>query len=153
MRARQRAWVIAILLLGGTGETYAAQLPEPLASAVTLLGWFGDDVPRIDVVNSRPLDRTATAEAWVRFDANGEAIPIIYVRSDTAVYRDALAKDYQALVRLAGILAHERWHLRYGPDEYGAYSVQLSTMQYLHADAVQLADVRRALMQVRSGRK
>ena len=153
MRARQRAWAIAILVFGGAGKTYAAQLPEPLASAVTLLGWSGDDVPRIEVVNARALDRTATAEAWVRFDANGAALPVVYVRSDTEVYRSALAKDYQALVRLAGVLVHERWHLRNGRDEYGAYSAQLSTMQYLHADAEQMAEVRRALMQVRSGRK
>ena len=152
MGTRQRACLIAILVFGGTGGAHAAQLPEPLAGAVMLLGWSGDDVPRIEVVSARPPDRTAMAEAWVRFDANGQAIPVVYVRSDTEVYRDALAKDYQALVRLAGILAHERWHLRHGPDEAGAYTVQLSTMQYLHADAVQLAQVRRALMLV-SGRK
>jgi hypothetical protein len=55
------------------------------------------------------------AEAWVRFDTNGQAIPVTYVRSDTEVYRDALGKDYQALLRLAGILAHERWHYATGP--------------------------------------
>jgi hypothetical protein len=153
MRTPPQVWAIAILVFGGTGESQAAQLPEPLASAVMLLGWSGNDVPHIEVVNARPSDRTPTAEAWVRFDANGQAIPVVYVRSDTEVYRDALAKDYQALVRLAGILAHERWHLRHGRDESGAYDVQLSTMQYLHADAAQLAEVRRALMQVRRGRK
>jgi hypothetical protein len=153
MGTRQQAWAIAFLVFGATGGTQAAQLPEPLATAVMLLGWSGDEVPRIEVVNIGPSDRTTTAEAWVRFDANDHAIPVVYVRSDTEVYRDALMKDYQALVRLAGVLAHERWHLRHGRDESGAYDVQLSTMEYLHADAAQLAQVRRALMQVRSGRK
>jgi hypothetical protein len=153
MGTRQGGWVIAILVMGLAGRLDAAQMPEPLASAVMLLGWSGAEVPRIEVVGARPTDGTATAEAWVRFETNGQALPVIYVRSDTEVYRDALGKDYQALVRLAGVLAHERWHLGHGLDEVGAYTAQLSAMEYLHANTVRLAEVRRALRQVSSGPK
>jgi len=124
------------------------QLNEPLSRAVQLLGWSGDDVPQIHIVSEGPTDRTQTAEAWVQFDADGRAVPVIHIRADTDVYRDASTGDYQALVRLAGILTHERWHLRHGPDEAGAYGAQLSIMEYLHANGTRLAEVRRAFQQV-----
>jgi hypothetical protein len=62
---------------GGT----KAQLPAPLIAAIMLLGWFGDEVPYIEIVGTKPPNATATAEAWVRFDADGSAMPIIYVRT------------------------------------------------------------------------
>jgi hypothetical protein len=113
-----------------------------------LLGWYGDDLPRIEVVDRKPSDATGFVEGWVRYNEDGSAIPVIYVRTDTKVYRDAVGNDYQALVRLAGILAHERWHLRHGRDEIGAYTVQLSTMEYLHASRMHLAQVRQALERI-----
>jgi hypothetical protein len=119
-------------------------LAKPIARAVMLLGWSDHDVPRVEVVDKRPSDASPTVEAWIRYDPNGQPIPIIYILSNTEVYRDAVGTDYQALVRLAGMLVHERWHLRYGPDEKGAYSAQLSAMEYLHANTMHLAVVRRA---------
>ena len=119
-------------------------LPQPLAAAVTLLGWFGDDVPPFELAAKRPPDATPNAEAWVRFNADGSAVQIIYVAIKSRVYRDAL-NDYQSLVKLAGILAHERWHLRHGPDEAGAYDTQLAIMTYLDANSAELAEVRRSL--------
>ncbi len=114
-----------------------------------MLGWSGDDVPSIVVVDRKPPDATATVEAWVRFDdENGRAMPVIYVRTDTDLYREAVQGRHQALVRLAGILAHERWHLRHGRDEVGAYTAQLAAMEYLHADTMHTAVVRRAMRQV-----
>ena len=148
MGPRSRAWLIAAMSVLGTAGLGATQLPEPLASAVMLLGWSGEDVPNIDVVRSKPSGGTPTVEAWVDFDGNGRAIPVIHVRSDTENYRAATAMDYPALVRLAGILVHERWHITHGRDEAGAYSAQLAIMEYLHAPAVDLTDVRRALQHV-----
>jgi hypothetical protein len=153
MGTRQGAWVVGILVMGLAAGLGAAQMPEPLAAAVMLLGWSGPDLPRIEIVDGIPTDGTATAEAWVRFDTNGRAIPVIYVRSDTEVYHDALGNEYQALVRLAGLLAHERWHLRHGLDEVGAYTAQLSAMEYLHANAVRMDAVRRDLSHVSSRQK
>jgi hypothetical protein len=118
-----------------------------------LLGWSGNDVPPIMMVSQRPSDGSATAEAWVRFDLGGHAMPVIYVRTDTDVYLEASKADYQGLVRLAGVLAHERWHLRHGRDEVGAYTAQLSVMEYLHANTMRLAEVRRALRRVQQQAK
>ena len=154
------AWILVAIAAMRVGDLVQAagardghavvdiQLPSPLTDAIMLLGWSGTDVPHIVVVDRKPPDATDTVEAWVRFDLEGRAMPIIYVRTDTDVYRDAARKDYQALVRLAGILAHERWHLRHGRDEVGAYTAQLSAMEYLHANSAHLAQVRRALRRV-----
>ncbi len=130
-------------------------LPQPLRDAVMLLGWRGEDLPRIEAVRGRPAGgtTTATVEGWVRYDDGHNAFPIIYVRTDTDVYRAAAGGDYQAVVRLAGILAHERWHLRNGPDEMGAYNAQLTTMEYLHANTMHLAVVRQALQRLRDQAK
>jgi hypothetical protein len=123
-----------------------------VADAVMLLGWRGADLPRIELVATRPPDGTETGEGFVRFNEDGSAMPVVYVRTDTEVYRAAAEKDYQALVRLAGILAHERWHVRYGPDEIGAYTAQLSIMEYLHANSMHLAQIRQALRLVQQMR-
>lgn len=85
------------------------------------------------------------AEAWVRFTDTGHAVPIIYVWTCSGMYRDAVGGNYQALIRLAGVLVHVRWHVRHGRDHVGAYSAQLSMMQYLGADAMHMAEVRKAL--------
>ena len=108
-------------------------------------------VSHIEVLDAKPADASPTVEGWVRFNADGSALPIVYISADTHVYRDAVGHDYQALVRLAGILAHERWHLRHGRDEVGAYTAQLSTMEYLHANTMHLAEIRRALRRITQG--
>jgi hypothetical protein len=123
-----------------------------LQEAVTLLGWWGDDVPAIELVPTRPRDASPKAAAWVRITADA-AVPVIYVAQDSHVYHDATAGDYQALVQLAGMLAHERWHIQHGPDELGAYDAQLSMMEYLHADSLHLTEVRKAVRRIRQTRR
>jgi hypothetical protein len=150
---RGGAWAIpvftAALIMGvPISGTAGLELATPLREAVMLLGWSGEDQPRIELATSRPPDGSSTAAAWVRIPDDGCAVPIIYVATDHYVYRDAANGDYQALVELAGILAHERWHLRHGRDEVGAYTAQLSVMEYLHANSLHLFAVRRALRRV-----
>jgi hypothetical protein len=171
MRRTWRHWVIAAIVsawVGGEPRTTSAytqqpggktavgeELPEPVSEAIRLLRWSGDDLPRIQVVDARPRDATPNAQAWIRVDPEGRVVPIIFVLTDTEVYREAARGDYQMKVRLAGVLAHERWHLRHGPDEIGAYTVQLSTMEYLNANTMHLAQVRQALrwVQEQAGKK
>jgi hypothetical protein len=156
MRSRTR-WSIAVLAVAGVGCEWSAAaagrvLPIPLQEAVTLLGWSGDDVPAIELAPKRPRDASAKAAAWVRITNDG-AVAVIFVAQDSHVYRDAIAGDYQALVQLAGMLAHERWHIQHGPDEVGAYDAQLSVMEYLHADSLHLTEVRKAARRVRQTRR
>ena len=155
------AFVLEMVLVHGAGrlaaqstaigraaaDPVATRIPlrTPVADAVTLLGWYGDDVPRVELVADKPPDASAMAEAWVRFNGDGSAVPIIYVATDSHVYRDATTMDYQALVKLAGILAHERWHMHHGRDEVGAYEAELGVMEHLNATSAQIAGVRRAL--------
>src|SRR5262245_10278935 len=120
-------------------------LPEPIARAFMLLGWRGEDLPSIEIVTSRPPESSPMAAAWVRFNDDGCATAIIYVTTLSHIYRDAAKGDYQALVQLAGVLAHEQWHLRHGRDEVGAYTAQLSIMEHLHANSLHLLEVRNAL--------
>jgi hypothetical protein len=133
----------------GGNEKRVGRWPAPIATALTLLGWAKDDIPNIEVVATRPPDTSPTAEAWVWCNEDGTAPLVIYVAADTDTYADALQENRQALVKLAGILAHERWHLRYGPDEVGAYEAQLGAMASLTADNAQLTGIRLALRDVR----
>ncbi len=95
-----------------------------------LLGWSGDAVPPIVMVDNKPPDATEAVEAWVRFNDDGSAMQVIYVRTDTDVYREAAQKNYQRWLGSRASWRHERWHLFYGRDEIGAYTAQLSAMDY-----------------------
>jgi len=130
-------------------EKRVGRWPAPIATALVLLGWPKDEIPDIEVVATRPPDASPTAEAWVWCNEDGSAPPVIYVAADTDMYADALQENRQALVKLAGILTHERWHLRHGPDEIGAYEAQLGAMVSLTADDIQLTGIRLALRDVR----
>ena len=122
--------------------------PKPIATALTFLGWSRDEVPRIVVVKTRPPEVSPRAEAWIQCDGDGIAQPVIYVAADTYTYLDALHEDRQALIKLAGILAHEQWHIRHGLDEVGAYEAELGVMVRLHANNIQLTGVWLALREV-----
>jgi hypothetical protein len=138
-----------VTILAGA-SVVAHQFSEPgsvIEQAVLLLGWSGKERPPIETTATRPPDASPLAVAWVR-SADTCAAPLIYVATDSHVYRDAAAGDYQALVELAGVLSHERWHIQHGLDEIGAYTVQLSVMEHLHANSLHLAEVRRALRHV-----
>jgi len=130
-------------------EKRVGRWPAPVATALVLLGWPKDEIPNIEIVATRPPDASPTAEAWVWCNEDGSAAPVVYVAADTETYADALQENRQALVKLAGILAHERWHLRYGPDEVGAFEAQLGAMVSLTADDIQLTGIRLALRDVR----
>ena len=138
------AAVVAAARAADAGEP---RLPRPIDHAIRLLGWPRADTPHIELVTNKPREVSAMAEAWVRFTDTGHAEPTIYVWTGSETYRDAAAGgNYQALVRLAGVLVHERWRVRHGRDHVGAYNAQLSMMQYLGANSMYMADVRKALV-------
>ena len=136
----------AVITAGPAVGASGPQLASPIDQAIRLLGWSRADTPQIVLVTNKPREVSAMAEAWVRFTDTGRAVPIIYVWSGNEMFRDAVSGNYQALVRLAGVLVHERWHVRHGRDHVGAYNAQLSMMQYLGANSMHMADVRKALV-------
>ena len=120
-------------------------------AALDLLRWPADQTPTIVVVAERPQAVSALAEAWVVRNSDGTARPTIYVAGWSKLYRDALANPHAShkIIRLAGVLVHERVHIRDGPDEELAYLAQLTTLERLHAELIEITNVRRALESVR----
>jgi hypothetical protein len=74
---------------------------SPLAQGYVLIG-----EPRIVLVTATPAFRQARRA------------------------RDRCGELY-ALREIAGVLAHEEWHVRHGPDEEGAYDAQLTALVHV----------------------
>ncbi len=90
------------------------------AVLVCVLNLLGRPMPPIVLLDIRPPDASANAEAFVRRNPD-----TIYLLTGTAIFRDAQRGDRQAWKKLASILVHEEWHLRHGADERAAYQAQL----------------------------
>ena len=102
-----------------------------LTCALDLLsGRFPSPAP-IELLDSRPRSISMTAEAFVHADT-------IYLITSTPVFRLARAAreecgEKQAILKLASIIVHERWHLEHGFDERPAYEAQLTALSSLGA--------------------
>ena len=133
------------------GQAQLPPRPRPIDAALDLLHWSADQTPTIVVVAERPERASLLAEGWVVRNRDGTTRPTIYIAGWSELYRDALAKPYvmHNIIRLAGVLAHEQVHIRYGPDEELAYAEQLTTLARLHAAPLEVTNVRRALEGVR----
>jgi hypothetical protein len=142
----------ALQPVGATGSAQPSPRPGPIEAALNLLSWPADQTPLIVVVAERPQVVNPLAEGWVVYNTNGSARSTIYVAGWSALYRDALAHPHASrhhIIRLAGVLAHERGHLRHGPDEEPAYAEQLTTLEQLQAEPIEITNVRRVLESVR----
>ena len=120
-----------------------------LVCALTLLNRSADSFPPIAFVHWPPAEVSRGAEAYVR-----EGVYRIYLVTSSDLFVRARAArdrcgDRQALRKLASVLVHEEWHVRYGSDEAGAYAAQLTTLRALGAgsDPV-VGEVRRSMRAV-----
>src|SRR5262245_10497754 len=121
--------------------------PKPIQAALNLLRWPAAQVPTIVVVSERPPMVSPLAEGWVVHDADGSPRATIYIAGWSKLYRSARAENRDVshrIIRLAGVLAHERAHIG-GQDEEAAYARQLTTLEALHADPLEITNVHRAL--------
>jgi hypothetical protein len=124
----------------------AAELQlDPVRLALDQLGWYGDQVPTIELVDARPDGVSTIAHAWTLWNADGTVLPVIYVATYTEIYRAAERGRIYAIRQLAGMLAHERVHLQGNPREADAYASQLAALIRLHAPDAELGAVRRAM--------
>jgi len=126
--------------------------PAPVEAALNLLRWPPEDVPAIEVIEERPPRVDLLAEAWVFYNVDGTPQPTIYVAAWSRLYRHALVDPWDRqhdVIRLAGVLAHERAHIRHGRDEELAYAAQLTVLEQLQAPPVEVTNVRRALQAVK----
>lgn len=93
------------------------------AVLVCALSLIGRPMPPIELLDVRPPDVSANAEAFVRRDPDR-----IFLLTCTEVFRDAQLRKRDAVRKLASILVHEEWHVKNGADEAGAYHAQLAEL-------------------------
>jgi hypothetical protein len=100
--------------------------------ALALLGRNAQNFPPTQFVETAPLSVARTAAAYVSRDGEPH---IVLITSTTAFLSARAARtpcsDLDAIREIAGVLAHEQWHIRHGPDEEGAYDAQLTTLVLL----------------------
>jgi hypothetical protein len=118
-----------------------------IVCALDLLGRSQASAP-IVLLATPPVSASANAEAFVTHNPD-----TIYLITSTAVFQDALRDRWSgahldACRKIASIIVHEEWHLRYGPDERGAYLAQLMALQALQASWETIAAVRRSMAAV-----
>ena len=104
---------------------------EVLVFVLSLLGGEAKSLPPIELVHVRPADASPTAEGFTRRGSNR-----IYLLTRTPVFEEAVRTerwggDHSPFFKLASIIMHEAWHVRYGSDERGAYEAQLLTLSRL----------------------
>ena len=151
---RQRFTTTSANAQGGQGAALGdLRRPAPINAALDVLKWSPENIPRIEVVDERPPRVSSLAEGWIVYDVDGRPQSTIYIAGWSALYRAVLANRLDAqfdVIRLAGVLAHERAHIEHGPNEEVAYLAQLTTLESLRAHDSDLAAVRRALAAVSS---
>ena len=121
--------------------------------ALMLLGRTEQSFPAVEFVEKAPVGVSTSAEAYVLTGAKR----IVLITSSWA-FRGARQAHYkcgnaQALQQIAGVLAHEEWHVRHGVDEEGAYDAQLTALTSVGAGAVLFNSVMRAKLRAVSDPK
>ena len=116
--------------------------------ALTLLGRTAQSFPAVQFIEKVPVGVSPSAEAYVL--AEGRRIVLI---SSTWAFRVAEHAQNQcgqidAIRQIAGVLAHEEWHVRHGPDEEGAYDAQLTALTSVGAGPMLFNSVMRAKRRV-----
>ncbi|HUK36869.1 MAG TPA: hypothetical protein VLV86_23300 [Vicinamibacterales bacterium] len=96
--------------------------------ALSLLGRSATSFPPTQLVERPPADVSPLAAAYTREGAPG----IVLITSTSAFMAARRAptpcSDIDAIREIAGVLAHEEWHVHNGRDEAGAYDAQLITL-------------------------
>jgi hypothetical protein len=104
-----------------------------LVCALALLGRTEQNFPAVQFVANVPAGVSPLAEAYTQI---AEA-RIVLVTSTSAFTHARNSKDrcndLEAIREIAGVLAHEEWHVRHGPSEPGAYEAQLIALIYVGA--------------------
>ena len=104
-----------------------------LVCALEVLGSAAGTLPAIQFVDVAPSHASAHVEAFVPLNSS-----TIFLLTSSRVFRrvqQSQCTDLEATRKLASIIVHEEWHVRYGSDERGAYQAQLDTLIRLGARA------------------
>ncbi len=101
--------------------------------ALSILGRSAKTLPAISFVDVPPPGVSRLAEGFAHHDPE-----VIYLVTSSEVFRSALAAasrtgrpcaGYVPLAKVASIIVHEEWHLRYGADERTAYDAQIMLLR------------------------
>lgn len=147
MKPQFLAMAMTVLSLVGhpaaaeTGELFER---EALDAAKAIARAEIGELPVI-LTGIRPGYVSGLAEAWTVRDAEtGAGTILVFTGSQT--FRCAMAPrhDHQCTIKLASVLTHEAWHLRYGADERQAYDRQLVFLGMHGASGELIAGVRLA---------
>jgi hypothetical protein len=136
------------VLLAGTPD--GTVLPEPIQRA---LAHFAagelETMPRIVPATVKPAGASGRhTEGFVvgRY-------PVIYISTWSDVYKAAEAGDRIAIMRLAGVIAHERVHVEQGLDaEQAAYDAEIFQLRRTSAPSSVIDGIRRAAQSVLKSR-
>ena len=102
--------------------------------ALTLLGRTPQSFPTVEFVDKAPTGVSALAAAYTRHE-DGHIVLITSASAFATVQRAKdRCRDRDALREVAGLLAHEEWHVRHGVDEEGAYDAQLVALLFTGAE-------------------
>lgn len=101
--------------------------------ALTLLGRREQRFPTVEFVERVPAGLSAFVQAYTR-PAERRIVLVTSTRAFIQA-RQASARcgELDAVREIAGVLAHEEWHVFHGPDEQGAYEAQLIALTYVGA--------------------
>jgi len=96
--------------------------------ALELLGRAEASFPPVELVEKAPPGISALATGYALL-----AEQRIVIITSTAAFMQARraperCNSVEALREIAGVLAHEEWHVRHGPDEESAYNAQLTAL-------------------------
>jgi hypothetical protein len=101
--------------------------------ALSLLGRSEQNFPAVEFVEHVPAGVSASADGYAFY----AEVRIVLVTSTSAFANARRARDrcgdVEAIREIAGVLAHEEWHVLHGPDEQGAYDAQLTALLYVDA--------------------
>jgi hypothetical protein len=107
--------------------------------------------PRIVLTSELLAARTQGVEGWTVIGEDGKGYQIfVYTRSRTFQCASGRQNANQCLLKLASVIVHEAWHLKYGPDEAAAYTAQEAFLEFNHASPLLITEIRQARRRVLS---
>lgn len=124
---------------------------DPVIDGVLSKYFSGDELdalPRI-VVATRVPDGATT-------DMEGYSVPgygAVYVGNWSDAYRAAQGGNAEAQMKLAGVIAHEAWHVKNGTDESGAYDAEINKLRRIGAPNSMIDGVRRSARAAARGKR
>ena len=116
--------------------------------ALALLGRTAQSFPAVQFIEKVPVGVSPSAEAYVLAEEKRVVLITSTWAFRVAEHAQNQCGQIDAIRQIAGVLAHEEWHVRHGPDEEGAYDAQLTALTSVGAGPMLFSSVMRAKRRV-----